>query len=52
MNCSAEERAKLLGMVVAACSNSPALTGASENMNSANLSWCKDLLPVVLSWLV
>jgi transposase-like protein len=52
MNCSAEERAKLLGMIVAACSNSPALTGASENMNSANLSWCKDLLPVVLSWLV
>lgn len=52
MNCTAEQRARLLGTIVAAYSNSPALIGASENMNSANLSWCKDLLPVVLSWLV
>ena len=53
MNCSAEQRAKLLAAIVAAYSGSPALIGGgSEEMNSANLSWCKDLLPVVLSWLV
>jgi len=52
MNCTAEQRARLLGTIVAAYSNSPELVGASENMNSANLTWCKDLLPVVLSWLV
>jgi hypothetical protein len=51
-NCTAEERAKLLGVIVATYSNSPALIGASQDTDSANLSWCKDLLPVVLSWLV
>ena len=51
-NCTAEQRARLLGTIVAAYSNSAELVGAPENMNSANLSWCKDLLPVVLSWLV
>jgi transposase-like protein len=51
-NCTAEERARLLGAIVAAYSSSSALIGASENMNSANLAWCKELLPVVLSWLV
>ena len=50
--CTAEQRAKILGAVVAAYSNSPSLIGATEDANSANLSWCKDLLPVLLSWLV
>ena len=50
MDCTAEQRAKLLGTIVAAYSQSP--VGASVETNSANLSWCKDLLPVVLSWLV
>ncbi|HET7763540.1 MAG TPA: hypothetical protein VFK92_00435 [Burkholderiales bacterium] len=52
MNCTAEQRAKLLAAIVAAYSGSPGLIGGSEEMNSANLTWCKDLLPVVLSWLV
>ena len=52
MNCTVEQRAKLLGTIVAAYSSAPELVGASENMNSANLAWCKELLPVVLSWLV
>ncbi|HKW39590.1 MAG TPA: hypothetical protein VJO54_17470 [Burkholderiales bacterium] len=50
MTCTADERARLLAAIVA-CSNSPGLAAGVENMNSANLSWCKDLLPVVLSWL-
>jgi hypothetical protein len=52
LNCSTEQRTRLLGAIVAAYSNSPALIGASQDTNSANLSWCKELLPVVLSWLV
>src|SRR5262245_49598 len=52
MNCTAEQRAKLLGTIVAAYSSSPRLVGAAEDANSANLAWCKELLPVVLSWLV
>jgi transposase-like protein len=52
LNCSTEQRTRLLGAIVAAYSNSPALIGASPDTNSANLSWCKELLPVVLSWLV
>jgi transposase-like protein len=50
--CSAEQRARLLGTILAAYSSSPRLIGAADDANSANLSWCKDLLPVVLSWLV
>jgi hypothetical protein len=52
MNCTAEERARVLGAIIGAYSNSPAYAGAAGNANSANLSWCKDLLPVILSWLV
>ena len=52
MNCTDEQRSRLLATIVAAYSNSPELIGASESTNSANLAWCKDLLPVVLSWLV
>jgi len=51
MNCTAEQRARLFAAIVAAYANSPELVGAAEDMNSANLSWCKDLLPLVLSWL-
>jgi len=50
--CTAEQRSKLFAAIVAAYSNSSAeLIGSAENMNSANLAWCKDLLPVVMSWL-
>ena len=51
-DCTAEQRARLIATIVATYSNSPALVGALEDVNSANLAWCKDLLPVVLSWLV
>jgi hypothetical protein len=52
MNCTVEQRAKLLAMVVAAYSNPPQFIGAAEDIDSATLSGCKDLLPVILSWLV
>jgi transposase-like protein len=50
VNCTAEQRAKILGAIIGAYSNTPALTGISEDASAANMSWCKDLLPVILSW--
>jgi len=52
LNCTAEERARVIVAVIAAFADSPALAGAGGEANSANLSWCKELLPAVLSWLV
>lgn len=52
LNCTAEERAKVIVAVIAAFADSPALAGAAGEANSANLSWCKELLPAILSWLV
>jgi transposase-like protein len=51
MNCTAEQRARLLGAIIATYANPPTLAGSSGELNSANLAWCKDLLPIVLSWL-
>ena len=51
-DCSAEQRAKILGAIISAYSNAPALTGISEDASAANLQWCRELLPVVLSWIV
>jgi len=52
LNCTTEERARVIGAVIAAFAESPALASAAGEPNSANLSWCKELLPVILSWLV
>jgi hypothetical protein len=49
-NCTAEQRAKILGAIIGGYANAPALTGLSEDASAANMSWCKDLLPVILSW--
>ncbi len=52
MNCSADERAKILGAIISAYSNAPGLPGITENASAANLSWGRELLPVILSWLL
>jgi transposase-like protein len=46
LECSSAQRAKIIGEVIAAFSNASALTAVPEN------AWAKELLPVVLSWLV
>ena len=46
LECSSAQRAKIVGEVVAA------ITLSSENTTTADLAWAKELLPVVLSWLV
>lgn len=51
LNCTAEERARVIVAVIAAFAESPALAGAAGEANSANLSWCKEMLPAILSWL-
>lgn len=50
--CSAAQRAKIVREVVAVFSNASALTAVSENVSAADLARAKELLPVVLSWLV
>jgi len=52
LNCTAEERARVVIAVISAFADSPAMAGAAGEANSANLSWCKELLPAILSWLV
>src|SRR5712671_2108782 len=46
LECSSAQRAKIVGEVVAA------IMVSSENTTAADLAWAKELLPVVLSWLV
>jgi hypothetical protein len=52
MNCTADQRARVIAAIVGASSSAPELVGVSNEVNSANLSWCKDLLPVILTWIV
>jgi len=47
LECSSAQRAKIVGEVIAALSNAPALTSVPEDA-----TWAKELLPVILSWLV
>lgn len=51
LKCSRAERAKIVSEVLVVFSNASALTAASGN-GSADLAWAKELLPVVLSWLI
>jgi transposase-like protein len=52
LDCSADQRVRILGAIASTYSNAPALTGLSENASAAELSWCKELLPVILSWIL
>ena len=47
LECSSAQRAKIAGEIIAALSNASALTGVPEDA-----TWAKELLPVILSWLV
>jgi len=50
--CSAEQRTRILGAIIAAYSNAPALTGMADEAGGAGLAWGRDLLPVLLSWIL
>jgi transposase-like protein len=47
LECSSAQRAKIVGEVIAAFSNASALAAIPEDA-----TWAKELLPVILSWLV
>jgi hypothetical protein len=50
MNCTAEQRAKILDAIIATHSSIPAFTDSSEGGGVAGLAWGRELLPVLLSW--
>lgn len=52
MECSVAQRAKIVREVIAAISNASALSAVSGNASARDIEWAKELLPVVLSWLV
>jgi transposase-like protein len=52
LECTAAQRAKIIGEVIAVLSNTSALTAGPGNTSAADLAWARELLPVVLSWLV
>ncbi len=47
LECSSAQREKIVGEVIAAFSNASALSAVPEDA-----TWAKELLPVILSWLV
>jgi len=47
LECSSAQRAKIAGEVIAAFSNASAFTAVPEDA-----TWAKELLPIILSWLV
>jgi len=48
LNCSSSERVKLLGALMSAYSGA----GLAEGSGIAELSWCRELLPLILSWIL
>jgi transposase-like protein len=52
LDCSADQRVKILSAIASTYSSAPALTGLSENASATELSWCRELLPVILSWIL
>jgi transposase-like protein len=49
LECSAEQRARILGAIIGAHSSAP-ISGLSEEGDAAGLAWGRELLPVLLSW--
>jgi len=52
LECSASRRAKIVREFVAVASNTSALSALSKNASATDMEWAKDLLPILLSWLV
>jgi hypothetical protein len=51
LNCSSSERVKVLGALMSAYSSASA-SGLTEGAGIAELSWCRELLPLILSWIL
>ena len=48
LGCSSSERVRLLGTLMSVYSS----LGLSEGSGLAELSWCRELLPLILSWML
>lgn len=48
LNCSSNERIRILGALLSAYSSGP----AAESAGIAELSWCRELLPLILNWVL
>jgi transposase-like protein len=51
LNCSSSERVRLLSALMSAYASAP-LAGLPESGGLAELSWCRELLPLILSWIL
>lgn len=52
LECSANQRVKILRSVISAYSGAPILSALAEDLGTTELSWCKELLPLILSWIL
>ena len=52
LECSAAQRAEIVRQVIGAVARVSALGTLPESASAPDIEWAKDLLPVVLSWLV
>jgi len=52
LDCSSSQRVKLLGAIASAYSSTPILTAAESESVAEKLWWCRELLPMILSWIL
>ncbi len=52
LECSTSERMRILGALLSAYASVPAQAGLAEADLLADLAWCRELLPIILSWIV
>jgi transposase-like protein len=52
LDCSHSERVRLLGAVAGGYSSIPALASSESGGVAEKLWWCRELLPMILSWIL
>ena len=52
LNCTADQRATIFGAIINAYADASVLTGVAGEAGAANPAWGRDLLPVLLSWIL
>ena len=52
MDCTADQRAMIFGAIINAYADAPAMTGVAAEAGTASPAWSRDLLPVLLSWIL
>lgn len=52
LDCSSSQRVRLLGTVAGAYSSAPILATSESAGVAEKLWWCRELLPMILSWIL